>query len=83
MEATRRATDDLVRVMASNPKFRESEFFDFMSKISDGELAFENNTVVETGVKVCNLRVFVCVCVGWTMLGWRKWSFNQAAKSRS
>ena len=53
MEATRRATDDLVNVMASNPKFRDSEFFDFMSKVNSGELSFENNTVVETGIKVC------------------------------
>jgi len=51
MEATRRATDDLVKVMAANPKFRDSEFFDFMSKVNTGELTFENNTVVETGVK--------------------------------
>ncbi|GBG26205.1 Peroxisomal targeting signal 1 receptor [Hondaea fermentalgiana] len=53
MEATRRATDDLVRVMASNPQFRDSEFLQFMTKINEGELEFANNTVVETGVKVC------------------------------
>jgi hypothetical protein len=51
-EATRRATDDLVRVMAENPKFRDSEFFDFMSKVNSGELEFKDNTVVETGLKV-------------------------------
>uniref|UniRef100_A0A7S2WQH7 Peroxin-5 n=2 Tax=Mucochytrium quahogii TaxID=96639 RepID=A0A7S2WQH7_9STRA len=55
MEATRRATDDLVRVMAENPKFRDSEFFSFMNKVNTGELAFENNTVVETGINVPNM----------------------------
>jgi hypothetical protein len=36
----------MVRVMSENPKFRNSEFFDFMSKVSSGELKFENNEVV-------------------------------------
>jgi len=52
MEATRRATNDLVNTMANNPKFRDSEFFNFMSKVNDGEISFENNTVVDTGFKV-------------------------------
>jgi hypothetical protein len=33
--------------MADNPKFRNSEFFDFMQKVSTGELRFENNDVVQ------------------------------------
>jgi hypothetical protein len=36
----------MARVMAQNPKFRNSEFFDFVSKVSTGELKFENNEVV-------------------------------------
>lgn len=46
MEATRRATEDMVRIMSDNPKFRKSGFFDFMQKVSQGELSFENNEVV-------------------------------------
>ena len=49
-EATRRATEDMVRVMSENPKFRNSEFFDFMQKVSAGELKFENNEVVPGNV---------------------------------
>lgn len=56
MEATRRATEDMVRVMADNPKFRNSEFFDFMQKVSSGELKFENNEVVP-GVVSCHLLI--------------------------
>mmetsp|Transcript_8261 Transcript_8261/g.15372 ORF Transcript_8261/g.15372 Transcript_8261/m.15372 type:complete len:305 (+) Transcript_8261:185-1099(+) len=72
MEATRRATDDLVRVMAENPKFRDSEFFSFMNKVNTGELAFENNTVVETGINVvsptprnvfCSNTNFFSICI--------------------
>jgi hypothetical protein len=50
-EATRRATQDMVRVLGQNSKFRDSEFFDFMSKVSSGELKFENNTVVQDPVR--------------------------------
>ena len=46
-EATRRATEEMVRVMSQNPKFRDSEFFDFMQKVATGELKFENNEVVQ------------------------------------
>ncbi len=45
-EATKKASEDMARVMAQNPKFRNSEFFDFLSKVSTGELKFENNEVV-------------------------------------
>ena len=52
MEATRLATERLLNVMTSNPKFHDSEFFQFMSKVNSGELSFENNSVIETGRKV-------------------------------
>jgi len=44
----------MVRVMSENPKFRNSEFFDFMQKVSTGELKFENNEVVK-GATVSHL----------------------------
>eukprot|EP00514_Thraustochytrium_sp_LLF1b_P006106 CAMPEP_0184520918 /NCGR_PEP_ID=MMETSP0198_2-20121128/7433_1 /TAXON_ID=1112570 /ORGANISM="Thraustochytrium sp., Strain LLF1b" /LENGTH=79 /DNA_ID=CAMNT_0026911567 /DNA_START=499 /DNA_END=735 /DNA_ORIENTATION=+ len=47
----RAAADDLVKAMADNPNFRDSEFFDFISKINTGELEIEGNKVVETGQK--------------------------------
>lgn len=46
VEATRKATADMVRVLSENPKFKQSQFFDFMNKVSTGELNFENNEVV-------------------------------------
>lgn len=46
MEATRRATEDMVKVLSQNSKFRNSEFFDFMQKVSTGELEFVENEVV-------------------------------------
>jgi peroxin-5 len=44
----------MVRVLSENPKFRNSEFFDFMSKVSTGELKFENNDVVPGTVSSCS-----------------------------
>jgi hypothetical protein len=47
MEATRIATAELAAVMSANPKFANSQFHDFLSKVSTGELDFEDNQVVQ------------------------------------
>lgn len=43
----RRATEDLVNVMASNPKFQRSSFFQEMSKVAAGESVITKNEIQE------------------------------------
>ena len=52
MEATRRATRAMVDVLSKNadPRFENSQFLDFMKRVSDGELTFKDNAVLETGI---------------------------------
>jgi hypothetical protein len=47
MDATRRTTAEMARVMKENPdpKFQNSEFLKFMSSVSTGDLDFEGNEV--------------------------------------
>jgi len=48
-EAMRRATEDLVNVMSSDPKFRNSNFFQEMAKVASGESVIQENEIVSTG----------------------------------
>ena len=52
-EAMRRATEDLVNVMSSDPKFRNSNFFQEMAKVASGESVIQENEIVSTGNVVC------------------------------
>ncbi len=46
VEATRQATSEMADILSRNPKFRNSQFLDFMKQVSSGDLIFQNNEVI-------------------------------------
>jgi tetratricopeptide (TPR) repeat protein len=50
-EAAMRATAEMVRALSQNPNLRNSNFYEFMSKLATGELKLEKNQVIPGDTK--------------------------------